>query len=215
MQRSNFFGVKKNVLLLIIFLIVALVVSLFFLKFREKTEIKNNFIETKPTTEPLERVEYYYPIAEFRERIVKKSFGVYITPQDSPVQPERFKGYHAGVDVEYEDIGVDVPVFAVCDGEIVLSKWVSGYGGALILKCRENYYLYGHLNVDSIVKKTEVLKGEQIAILGKGNTSQTDNERKHLHFSINKKSADLRGYVQNKSELYDWENPLDTGIYKQ
>jgi len=29
---------------------------------------------------------------------------IYITPQTSPVQPERFTGYHTGVDVEYNDI---------------------------------------------------------------------------------------------------------------
>lgn len=44
------------------------------------------------------------PIAEFEKRITKKPFGIYITPQNSPVQPERFTGYHTGVDVEYEDI---------------------------------------------------------------------------------------------------------------
>ena len=205
---------RKNILRLIVFLITTLVTSLLFLKLGEKPKIKNYFIEVKPTAKTLEGDKDYYPIAEFRERIIKKSFGVYITPQDSPIQPERFKGYHTGVDVEYEDVEEDVPVFAVCDGEIVLSKWISGYGGTLILKCGENYYLYGHLNVDSIVKKTKILRGEQIAILGKGNTSETDNERKHLHFSINKKSADLRGYVQNKSELDDWENPLEAGIYE-
>ena len=214
MQRSNFFGVRKNILLLVIFLLVALIFSLFFLKFREKLKTKNNFIEVRPTTKPLKSNKDYYPIAQFRERINKKSFGVYISPQDSPVQPERFKGFHTGVDVEYEDIENDVPVFAVCDGEIVLSKWVSGYGGTLILKCGENYYIYGHLNVDSIVKKTKILKGEDIANLGKGNTIETDYERKHLHFSINKNSADLRGYVQNEDELDDWENPLEADIYE-
>ena len=52
-----------------------------------------------------------------------------------------------------------------------------------------------------------------MALLGKGDSIETDYERKHLHFSINKKSADLRGYVQNKDELIDWENPLESDIY--
>jgi len=207
--------VRKNILLLIIFLIVALIISLFFLKDRERLKTKDNFIEIKPTVKPIEEIEYFYPITEFKERITKKSFGIYISPQDSPVQPERFKGFHTGVDVEYEDVEDDVPVFAICDGEVVLSRWVSGYGGTLVLKCRENYYIYGHLNVDSIVKKTKILKGEQIALLGKGNSIETDYERKHLHFSINKKSADLRGYVQNKDELNNWDDPLESNIYRE
>ena len=36
-------------------------------------------------------------------RITKKPFGIFITTQNSPVQPERFSGYHTGVDVEYKD----------------------------------------------------------------------------------------------------------------
>ena len=63
------------------------------------------------------------------------------------------------------------------------------------------------------IEKIKILKGEQMALLGKGDSIETDYERKHLHFSINKKSADLRGYVQNKDELSDWENPLESDIY--
>lgn len=204
---------RKKFLLLIIFSVAVLGIILFFWQDQKRSETKNDFIKVTPTTEPKVRTEEIFPILEFKERITKKSFGEYISPQDSPIQKERFKGFHTGVDVEYEDIKNDVPVFAVCNGEIVLSKWVSGYGGTLILRCQENYYLYGHLNVNSIVEKTKILKGEQMALLGKGDSIETDYERKHLHFSINKKSADLRGYVQNKDELSDWENPLESDIY--
>lgn len=196
---------------LIDFLLIAGVVVYFLINkedINKKPENKNENVPVE-TTSILENI---YPIAEFKERITKKSFGDFISPKNSPIQPERFAGFHTGVDVEYEDIEVDVPVFAVCGGEIILSKWVGGYGGTLILKCRENYYIYGHLNVNSIVKKTKVLKGEQIAILGKGNTSETDNERKHLHFGISQNSLDIRGYVQNENELEKWINPLTTEL---
>lgn len=204
---------RKKFLLLIIFSVAVLGIILFFSQDQERLKTNNSFVIVTPTAEPKVKTEENFPILEFKKRITKKSFGEYISPQDSPIQKERFKGFHTGVDVEYEDIKNDVPVFAVCSGEIVLSKWVSGYGGTLILKCQENYYLYGHLNVNSIVKKTKILKGEQMALLGKGDSIETDYERKHLHFSINKKSADLRGYVQNKDELIDWENPLESDIY--
>jgi hypothetical protein len=206
---------KKNILLLTLLLVVVLIISLSFLKYQEKSEIKNNFIEITPIVGQKEIIEDFYPVAEFRQRITKKSFGDYINPQNSPVLPERFEGFHTGVDVEYEDIKDEVAVFAVCDGEVVLSRWVSGYGGTLILKCQNNYYLYGHLNIDSIVKKTKTLKGEQVAVLGEGKTQETDFERKHLHFSINKKSADLRGYVKDEKELNNWSNPLESDIYRQ
>lgn len=113
--------------------------------------------------------------------------------------------------MEYGEVNEDVSAIAVCDGEIVLSRWVSGYGGTVVLKCLKNnedyYILYGHLRADSITKKNEVLKGDLIAVLGKGGTKETDGERKHLHFSIHKDSIDLRGYVQKQEELKGWVNP--------
>src|SRR3990167_7147055 len=39
-----------------------------------------------------------YPISDWLSRITKKKFGQYITPQTSPVQPERFTGYHTAAD---------------------------------------------------------------------------------------------------------------------
>ncbi|PIX12305.1 hypothetical protein COZ73_00470 [Candidatus Falkowbacteria bacterium CG_4_8_14_3_um_filter_36_11] len=89
-----------------------------------------------------------FPVAEFKSRITKKPFGIYITPKTSPVQPERFQGYHIGVDVEYGDATGTVPVMAIADGQVVFSGWVSGYGGIVIIKHlinNQNYLvLYRH-----------------------------------------------------------------------
>ena len=166
----------------------------------------------KPTApkEPL----VLFPIAQFEQRITKKPFGIYITPQNSPVMPERFTGYHTGDDAEYGDVAGNVPVYAVYSGQIVLSEWVSGYGGTIVLHAVINgedlYILYGHLNPSSLTPvNSNVTKGEQIAILGQGYTQETDGERKHLHFSIHKGSLDLRGYVQSQSELSGWYDPLE------
>lgn len=41
-----------------------------------------------------------WPINSALERVTKKSFGIYVTPQSSPVSPEKFTGYHTGVDFE-------------------------------------------------------------------------------------------------------------------
>ena len=67
--------------------------------------------------------------------------------------------------------------------------------------------IYGHLKLASINKKTgdTLSPGEQIGILGKGYSSETDGERKHLHLGIHRgTSVSILGYVQNKSELNNW-----------
>ena len=205
---------KKKCLLGFIF-VVGVVVYFLINKedINKKPENKNENVLVE-TTEVLEKI---YPIAEFKERITKKSFGDYISPKNSPIQPERFAGFHTGVDIEYGDVEGDVEVVAACDGEIVLRRWVSGYGGTIGLKCQINdidYYLvYGHLAINSILNKTKVAKGEKLAILGKEFSQETDYERKHLHFGISQNSLDIRGYVQNENELGKWIDPLTTELF--
>lgn len=203
---------RKNYLILLIILLV--LISAYLLN-SKKNIVTNpiSVIPTKPTITPTPTSNKTYPIAEFNQRITKKPFGIYITPKTSPIKPERFQGYHTGVDVEYEDVTTtDVPVFAVCNGNIVLSKWVSGYGGTAILKCQINnvdyFILYGHLKASSITKNSQVKKGDQIAILGTGHTKETDFERKHLHFSVHPNSLYLKGYVQTQNELQNWIDPV-------
>ena len=155
-----------------------------------------------------------FPIKEFKERITKKSFGDYITPETSPIQPERFSGYHTGVDVEYGDSTIQIPVMAITAGEVVLAEWVSGYGGVAIIRHNindKNYLIiYGHLNPDSLPEKNKIIKpGEQIGVLGAGYSHDTDNERKHLHVGVyTGLDLNLSGYVQTEEELIKWINPL-------
>lgn len=157
--------------------------------------------------------EIVFPIAEFKKRITKKPFGIYITPQNSPIQPERFSGYHTGVDVEYGDVDGEVPVFAISDGQIVLAKWVSGYGNTLVLKTTIEkeilFVVYGHLDQQSFSQNVQVKRGEKIGILGESKTQATDFERKHLHLAIVKNKLDLAGYVKTKEELNQWYDLLD------
>lgn len=145
----------------------------------------------------------------------KKPFGIYVTPQNSPVQPERFTGFHTGADAEYEDVTSDVPVYAVADGTIVLSETASGYGGVFMLQIvldgTKHNVLYGHIRPSSLPKiGTIYQKGDQISVLGTGYSTETDGERRHLHFAVLSDSRlDIKGYVQNKSELSGWINPLN------
>ncbi|MFA5991308.1 MAG: M23 family metallopeptidase [Candidatus Doudnabacteria bacterium] len=158
------------------------------------------------------------PIADGLARITKKPFGIYITPQNSPVTPEKFKGYHTGTDFETfeSEKDTEVEIFAACGGKLLLKKSATGYGGVAVQSCvidsQNVTVLYGHLKLSSISKMVgDSLKaGEKLAILGKGYSSETDGERKHLHFSIHKgTSIILLGYTQNKTDLSNWLNSED------
>ena len=157
------------------------------------------------------------PIDRAGERVTKKPFGIFITPQNSPVSPERFSGFHTGTDFETfpEEANVDVPIHAITDGKILAKEWVSGYGGVLVESGQINNQsvtiIYGHLNLTSINKKTgdNLAAGEKIGVLGKGYSQQTDGERKHLHLGIHKGTAvNILGYVNNKSGLGGWIDPI-------
>lgn len=183
----------------------------------EETQVESNQIhKEQPPTSPAPQESnngLVYPIAGFPDRVTKKPFGIYVSPQDSPVQPERFTGYHTAVDVEYEDVSDDVPVFAINDCEVVISRIAQGYGGVFIINTEidgsDHSVIYGHIRPSSLPQaNAEYKKGAQIGFLGTGYSSETDGERRHLHFGVLTDSGtDLRGYVQNKDELSGWLDP--------
>ena len=114
------------------------------------------------TNEPISSVQisngFQPPLDRASERVTKKPFGIYITPKTSPVQPERFQGYHTGTDFEIfpEELNADVPVHAICTGKIAVKRSASGYGGVLVQNCELNNQpitvIYGHLKLASIAK---------------------------------------------------------------
>lgn len=154
------------------------------------------------------------PVANFKQRVTKKFFGTYVTPNNSPVQPEKFTGYHTGADAEYGDVIGDVPVYAIADGTVLVARWASGYGGVIAIQHRINNQsviaVYGHVNPNQLPKVgVQVIKGQKIDILGQGFSHETDGERKHLHFGLVKGTTfTLLGYVASKSQLSTWIDPL-------
>ncbi len=157
------------------------------------------------------------PISKALERVTKKPFGLKVSPHSSPVSPERFSGYHTGVDFETfaDEQDAEVPVFAVCDGALVEKRFASGYGGVAVQSCRldnqDITVVYGHLQLVSISAKagSALTAGEQLGILGKGFGPETDGERKHLHLGIHMgKTVNLAGYVKTPAELSGWLNIL-------
>lgn len=178
-------------------------------------EIFDNFIQSLKFNIAMEQKDVLIaPVADWQGRITKKPFGLYITPQNSPVSPEKFTGYHNAIDIEYEDVPTDVPVYAIAAGEVVRSGFVSGYGGMVAIRHNiddKNYLaIYGHLDPNSLIANgAQISQGQQIGILGEGYTNETDGERKHLHFGIyTKEDVNIRGYVAAEADLSNWIDPL-------
>lgn len=179
------------------------------------TSIVNTTIPSNTNSAPTSIV--VVPIADFFSRVMKKPFGIYVTPQNSPVQPEKFTGYHTGADAETTpaESNIDVPIYSIADGTVVFAGHVNGYGGVIMVQSTVGgetvTALYGHLRISSFTKKQgeTVTRGEQIAVLGSGYSTETDGERKHLHLGIIKGvSINYKGYVQTQSELSSWKDPV-------
>ncbi len=154
------------------------------------------------------------PLKNVVKRRIIKPFGIFIAPETSPVQPERFRGYHTGLDLEILENEKDevVVVRALCDGLVIKKGFVAGYGGVVVQECAIDgemvTVLYGHLKKEIFTKKIVLAKGDIIGRLGRGITSETDFERKHLHLGIHRGvSLNLRGYVSVRGELRNWLNP--------
>ena len=218
---------KKNLFTILIFIAAAIVVLMIF-------QLKNNSISplhNSPTPQPTptatstrfsdttitQNKSFVLPISNALSRVTKKPFGIYITPKTSPVQPEKFSGYHTGADFEVFDNekNVDVPIFAICTGKLAMKKYASGYGGVAVQECTTNNnpvtIVYGHLRLSSVKPSAgdNIKAGEQIAVLGTGYSNETDGERKHLHLGIHKgSSTNILGYVQKQSDLSQWIDPL-------
>ncbi len=108
-------------------------------------------ITSSTSLSPTLSVTLATPTQEFKTRITKKFFGTFVTSTNSPVSPERFIGYHTGVDVEYGDVAADVPVFAVSDGLVVTSKYASGYGGVMVI----NKEVFKYITNDDIMLEAD------------------------------------------------------------
>ena len=217
---------------IIIFFVILIVLGLvFFLSpnyFSQKffqSSVKNEIISPLFNNSPIlksanppiqENKDIQAPLDRAKERVMKKYFGIFINPQTSPIQPERFSGYHTGTDFEIfsEEIDLEVSVRAICQGKLEVKKFASGYGGVTVESCNLNSepatIIYGHLKLTSIAKNVgeNFNTGEIIGVLGKNKNAETDGERKHLHLGIHKGSTiNLLGYVKTKNELANWIDP--------
>jgi murein DD-endopeptidase MepM/ murein hydrolase activator NlpD len=157
------------------------------------------------------------PVMRYKERITKKDFGMFVTPENSPIIPERFSGYHTGIDLEAFDgeRDEDIVVRAICDGEVVRSQYVRGYGGVVVQQCQfvqeDATVIYGHLAPETLATNAQdLLYGDKVGLLGDDQSVETDGERKHLHLGVKRgTNVDFRGYVQIREVLDAWIDPCD------
>lgn len=204
--------IPLSIILLLVFLVLA---------WKNKQSTISNSTQpanvSTPQNTPIISSDIFLPpLNRAKERVTKKMFGTYITPQNSPVQPERFTGFHTGVDFEIfpEEADKDVVIKAVCNGKLIQKKSASGYGGVVVQSCNLNgqpiTVVYGHLKLASINQAvdTNITVGEEIGILGKAYSLETDGERKHLHLAFHKENQiNLLGYVPLNLELSEWLDP--------
>lgn len=154
--------------------------------------------------------EVYVPIKNFFTMRGENTFGIFSSGG-------RFNGFHTGVDVEVSpaDLDRDVPVHSIYKGTVVSVEQSGGYGGVVTIKHKfgDSQYIatYGHLRLSDIkVSRGErVGSGELIGYLGANYSTETDGERKHLHFGINMSGyQSILGYVDTREELLKvWLDP--------
>lgn len=215
---------NRYLFLAVIALIVVFIASLlFFLHSSPQATPQPKTILPTPTTTQSQSPhinpppsEVASPLDRVLERVTKKKFGTFVSPNNSPVHPERFYGYHTGIDFETFASEADstIPVHAVCTGPILSKQYASGYGGVVVQSCTLSgqpiTVLYGHFKFSSIVPvlNSVVAQGSTLGILGKGYSSETDGERKHLHLGFHKgNSINLIGYVNSPQLLENWIDP--------
>lgn len=204
-------------LIIILVLLIFAVVIIFIIANKgnaPSSQSLNQAIITPPSDTPNKKSALLtLPLDNALARVTKKPFGIKVSPNNSPVMPERFSGYHTGVDFETTpaEQNTDVPVYAVCAGTLLAKQTVSGYGGAVVELCNLDgqtvTILYGHLKVSSVslIKGQTITAGQPIGILGKAYSAETDGERKHLHLGIHLgDTINWLGYVSDPSQLADW-----------
>ncbi|KKU92182.1 MAG: Metalloendopeptidase-like protein membrane protein [Microgenomates group bacterium GW2011_GWA1_48_10] len=190
-----------------------------------KTNITNrentNSQPANSQSETVKESDYVFPLPDYFSRIKVKRFGQLVKATDKfeVACGAEFAGYHTGDDLEVlpEEENTGVAVHAAASGKIRQVGNVSGYGGLVVqsasLAGEELTVYYGHLNVASLKVKAGdgVTAGEVLGYLGKGCSTETSGERKHLHFAIHKGSGiDVRGYVPGKEDLAAWLDPGET-----
>lgn len=169
-----------------------------------------NQATAKPTeASSIKRSTVVLPVKEYAQRSTVKRFGDFVQ--------DRFQGYHVGDDIEFNDqesLNQEIPVVSISDGIVTRVDSISGYGGFLSINHEIDgktlHANYGHLDLRSTKLKQgdRVAKGQFLANLGDHKSSETDGERKHLHFALYEGTQTrINGYEALSKNVANWINP--------
>lgn len=163
--------------------------------------------------------EFGSPLDHAWRRETLLTFGLHVTPdpEQNPIDPpERFSGYHTALDYEIlpDEADKEVPVYAVCDGEVIMASTAEGYGGVIVHRCEldgeDVTVLYGHIDPASFAVGVgdEVEQGQHIAVLAPHKSAGSGDTRKHLHLGIHRgQEVEMLGYVETQAALADFIDP--------
>lgn len=208
--------------LLVTILLMGTLVTLLFQKrfFMEPQEEPLSSSASTPSVSS-SSIAISWPLERSEERKKLLTFGLYVTPdpENNPISPpERFTGYHSGLDIEIlpGEETIPVPVRTICTGPIRYADIVEGYGGVIIQNCEINEesmsVLYGHIYPNSFrveVTESPVETGTVIAELSPKYSPESGLTRKHLHLGIHRGTDHLefRGYVDDPKDLAGFIDP--------
>jgi murein DD-endopeptidase MepM/ murein hydrolase activator NlpD len=163
---------------------------------------------------------YFFPTTDYAARLTKKWYGKRVVPADQAdfACGDAFFGFHTGDDLEAREneLHQELPVFAIADGVARQVGRMSGYGGLIVIEhelAGDVFTVYyGHIALGSTTLRAgaQVTAGQRLARLGNHCSTETDGERKHLHFAIRRGTTiNVRGYVGSEAELAAWVNPKE------
>ncbi|PIZ00582.1 hypothetical protein COY62_01840, partial [bacterium (Candidatus Howlettbacteria) CG_4_10_14_0_8_um_filter_40_9] len=139
----------------------------------------------------------------------------YYDAQDFGMYNSDFRGYHLGEDWNKRcggDCDLGDPIYSISNGTVILKTTQRAWGNILIIqytlpKGDKYNALYGHFQNINVEQGGEVLRGQQIGTMGKGDKGRFIA---HLHFEIR---SDLNigvgpGY-SSTSKPTGWVDPSD------
>lgn len=110
---------------------------------------------------------------------LSSGFGVRVSPFSRGNEAgDGLLGYHTGIDISN---GLDTPIQATADGEVVEAGWMDRYGwGVRVRHASDQETLYAHLNHLEVKAGQKVSRGDILGSMGRsGNATGV-----HLHYEV-------------------------------
>ena len=116
---------------------------------------------------------------------------------------------HRGVDLSAS--GYNVPLYSMCDGQVILSSYdATGFGNYIIMKDNTTHlgFLYAHLSIVNVRVGDQVIIGTQVGIQGRTGSATGD----HLHLEM--QDLTNRNWIF-QGQRSDYINPADWIPYNE